>query len=183
MPDNLTMAKPGHAVTMDGLHLSWPHGGEREIVYFPPKMRSRRIQNRIVNGVIMETDDPPTGPTIDVVQAPKLFTGEEARKLRAQPAGEVTRSQADPETKTVVQVPVRSMRMERVEAGEHATVRPARMRKSELVAYADYIGIDSSGTKADILARIDTDEQEPDDTAEDADTAGNVETIVDRLED
>lgn len=153
MADNLAMAKPGHAVTMDGLHLSWPIGGERQVVYFPPERRTRRILNRIVNGVIVETTDEPTEPVSEGVTTPQVYTGQEARDRLSQPAAPVTRSQADPDTKTIVQVPVRSLNLPRVEAGTRAP-NLTSMRKDQLVAYADERGIDSTGTKADILERL-----------------------------
>jgi hypothetical protein len=153
MADNLAMAKPGHHFVADGLQLSWPIGGERQVVYFPPEQRSRRIQNRIVNGAIVETNDEPTIPPPEVVEGPRLFIGDEARKRLREPAPPVTRSQADPETKEVVQVPVRSLNLPRVEPGQKTPSFRA-MRKSELVAYAEMHDVDSSGSKADIIARL-----------------------------
>jgi hypothetical protein len=108
MGANLAMAEEGTMVAMDGLSLSWPKGGPRQVVKKPHL--SIRLKNRITNGVIVETDDPVTEEAGQRnVIARKLMTGDEAREYRKKPAGPVRRMQFDRETKQGKMVPIRKV--------------------------------------------------------------------------
>lgn len=89
--ENLAMRRPGTQFSADGLALSWPLGGERDVVHFPPEKRSERILQRIARGSIEEVDDQPTTPAETDDRVYRLLTGDEARRHKAEPAGPVIR--------------------------------------------------------------------------------------------
>ena len=88
---NLAMRQPATQFSADGLELSWPLGGEREVVAWPEDKMSLRIKRRIAEGSIVIVDDKPTKSTQQNVREYRLLTGEDARKHMAEPAGPVTR--------------------------------------------------------------------------------------------
>lgn len=95
---NLAMRQPGSQFSGDGIELSWPIGGEREVLAVPDEDMTLRIRQRIAEGSISITDDKPTKSAETDAREYKLFTGEEARKRMAEPAGPVTRVVYRPST-------------------------------------------------------------------------------------
>lgn len=92
------MRQPGSQFSGDGIDLSWPIGGEREVLAVPDEDMTLRIRRRIAEGQIVITDDKPTGTADSGAREYKLLTGEEARKRMAEPAGPVTRVVYHPAT-------------------------------------------------------------------------------------
>lgn len=88
---NLAMRQPGTQFSGDGLSLSWPLGGEREVVAVPDDMMSLRIRRRVAEGQISIVDDAPTQKADADAREYRLLTGEEARAHFDEPAGPVTR--------------------------------------------------------------------------------------------
>jgi hypothetical protein len=106
MGKNLAMAREGSQVSMDGVDLSWPLGGERQVIKQPENL-SYRLRERILAGTIVETDDAVTKPAPGLDEGQRrLMTGDEAREYREIPAGPVTRLQFVREKGEAVQVPV-----------------------------------------------------------------------------
>lgn len=95
---NLAMRQPGSQFSGDGIDLSWPIGGEREVLAVPDEDMTLRIRRRIAEGQIVITDDKPTKSADTDAREYKLLTGEEARKRMAEPAGPVTRVVYHPAT-------------------------------------------------------------------------------------
>lgn len=95
---NLAMRQPGTQFSGDGIDLSWPIGGEREVVKVADEDVSIRIRRRIAEGQIVITDDKPTKQADSDARVYKLLTGEEARARMAEPAGPVTRVVYHPAT-------------------------------------------------------------------------------------
>jgi hypothetical protein len=93
---NLAMREPGHQFSGDGLDLSWPQSGEREIVAWPEEKMTLRIKRRIAEGQIVITNDKPTKSAEGTARTYTLLTGEDARKRMAEPAGPVTRVVYEP---------------------------------------------------------------------------------------
>lgn len=93
---NLAMRQPGTQFSADGLDLSWPIGGEREVVAWPDENMTLRIRRRIAEGQISITDDAPTKSVANTAREYRLLTGEEARKHFLEPAGPVTRVVYEP---------------------------------------------------------------------------------------
>jgi hypothetical protein len=91
MGSNIAMRRPGTQFSGDGLSLSWPLGGERQVVSFPPEKRTPRIIQRIAQGQIIEVNDEPTDVAGDEARSYRLLTGDEARAHKAEPAGPVVR--------------------------------------------------------------------------------------------
>lgn len=89
--DNLAMRRPGTQFTRDGVNLSWPLGGEREVIHLPMDDRPATLKRRIAEGHIVETDDAPTTHIEETPRVYKILTGDEAREHKAIPAGPVTR--------------------------------------------------------------------------------------------
>lgn len=94
---NLAMRSPATQFSADDLELSWPLGGEREVVAVPEEKLTLRIKRRIAEGHIVITDDKPTKKAAEA-RVYRLLTGEEARKKMAEPAGPVTRVVYHPAT-------------------------------------------------------------------------------------
>jgi len=84
---NLAMAREGTQFSGDGVNLSWGLGGPREISP-KPEFLSRRLQLRIANGYIVETDDEATVPLPEDRHSKVLF-GDRAREVFDQPPGQV----------------------------------------------------------------------------------------------
>ena len=85
------MRQPATQFSADGLDLSWPLGGEREVVAVPEDALTLRIRLRIAEGHIVIVNDEATKKIDEGVPANRLMTGEDARKHMAEPAGPVTR--------------------------------------------------------------------------------------------
>lgn len=86
----LAMRRPGTQFSGDGLSLSWPLGGEREVIEFSG-VRTPRITQRIAQGQIVEVQDPITPKPDEETRTYRLLTGEEARAHKSEPPGPVTR--------------------------------------------------------------------------------------------
>lgn len=95
---NLAMRQPATQFSADGLDLSWPLGGDREVVAWPDEKMSLRIKRRIAEGSIVIVDDKPTKTIEQNTREYRLLTGEEARERMAEPAGPVTRVVYHPAT-------------------------------------------------------------------------------------
>lgn len=88
---NLTMGHEGHQFHGDGVSLSWPKGGERQVVPAPDAPLSLRIKQRIAEGQIRYTDEEPNRPAW--VNPASLITGRTGGRRRRQsvpPVIEVT---------------------------------------------------------------------------------------------
>ncbi len=88
--DNIAMAREGTQFTADGISISWPWNGVRQVMRIPAPDRPLSFRRRVAEGHIVETDLPAT----DVYEPGKisdyrLLTGEEARRHKAIPAGPV----------------------------------------------------------------------------------------------
>lgn len=88
---NLAMRQPASQFSSDGVDLSWPLGGEREVVAVPDEKMTLRIKRRVAEGQIVIVDDKPTKSAGEGEREYRLLTGEDARKHMAEPAGPVTR--------------------------------------------------------------------------------------------
>lgn len=88
---NLAMRQPGTLFVGDGVDLSWPIGGDREVIAVDEDKMSLRIRRQIAEGHIAIVDDKPTKKAEGDAREYKLLTGEEARKVFDEPAGPVTR--------------------------------------------------------------------------------------------
>lgn len=80
---NLKMAREGSQFAGDGVNLSWPLGGNREISP-KPEFLSRRLQLRIANGSILETDEEAT-VELPETEISRILTGQAARDRMAEP--------------------------------------------------------------------------------------------------
>lgn len=90
MSSRLTMAREGTLIVADGISLSWPEHGEREVIDLPAEERGPRIRRAVFEGKVIETDLPAT-TTGPLMPAPRLLQGEEARRHFAEPAGPIVR--------------------------------------------------------------------------------------------
>lgn len=88
---NLAMRLPATQFSRDGLDLSWPLGGEREVVAVPEEKMTLGIRRRIAEGSIVIVDDAPTKSAEGDARVYRLLTGKEARDHFNEPAGPVTR--------------------------------------------------------------------------------------------
>lgn len=95
---NLAMRLPGTMFSGDGLDVSWPLGGEREVVAKTEEEMTLRIRQRIAEGNIVIVDDAPTKGPDNQSREYRLLTGDEAREHMAEPAGPVTRVVYHPAT-------------------------------------------------------------------------------------
>jgi hypothetical protein len=88
--------------------LSWPVGAEREVMSVSAEDQTRRFQNRVGAGSIVETDDKATKQVPDEGTAleRRILHGDEARERMAQPAEPVTRKAFDPVQGETVDVPL-----------------------------------------------------------------------------
>lgn len=85
---NLTMGHEGHQFHGDGISLSWPKGGERQVVPAPDAL-SLRVKQRIAEGQIRYTDEEPNRPAW--VSPASLITGRTGgRRQSVPPVIEVT---------------------------------------------------------------------------------------------
>lgn len=99
MSDFLAMGREASQFSADGISVSWPQGGRREVVEMPPGRRSMRIKRMVTEGFLVEVDGPAT-------KLPNKVTGDEripyedrlmagnsprARESLAQAAGPVVR--------------------------------------------------------------------------------------------
>jgi hypothetical protein len=106
---NFKMAQPGHSFSEDGIDLSWGIGREAsDVISLTPAQQSARFKQRVLAGVIVETDDPVTTSGGGDVREYRLLTGDEARAHKAIPAGPVTRSVYNPVTGGVEDVEIGS---------------------------------------------------------------------------
>jgi hypothetical protein len=105
MSDFIAMATEGTMYARDGVELSWPKGGQREVIELPADRRPYPVQLRITNGVIVEVDGPAT-PRAQRVLRPTVLTGPEARRVRSEPAGPVTRRVYERATDSLRTVPI-----------------------------------------------------------------------------
>ena len=105
---NYKMAKPGHHFAEEGVNIAWGLGrAASDVVSVPIARQSPRFKQRVLAGVIVETKDPLTTVTgTDDVREYRLLTGDEARAVKAEPPGPVTRSMYNPVTGELMQVEV-----------------------------------------------------------------------------
>lgn len=132
---NLAMRQPGSQFTEGVTAISWPIGGEREVVAVPDEDMTLRIRRRIAEGQIVITDDKPTTSADTDAREYKLLTGEEARKRIAEPAGPVTRvvyRPAVPEDDEEVTLEIPSIETDPVIVKEQAAEREAEDRSAAL---------------------------------------------------
>jgi hypothetical protein len=146
---NLAMRQPGKQFSGDGLNLSWPLGGEREIVEVSDEQlaASLRIRRRIAEGQIVITDEKANKVPGEGEREYRLLTGEEARKHFEEPAGPVTRvvySPATPEDEREYQLEVQEHQPfsdrylnAQVEAAKAAEERSAAITKASIQAEKD----------------------------------------------
>ena len=110
---NYAMAKEGTQFTEtlpDGrqISLSWPVGGTREVVSVPAEAQTRRFQNRVGAGSVVETDDAANKkiPPEDSAPERRILRGDEARARLEEPAEPVTRKAFDPAQGETVDIPL-----------------------------------------------------------------------------
>lgn len=135
---NLAMRMPGTLFSGDGLDLSWPLNGEREVVAKSEEEMTLRVRQRIAEGNIVIVDDAPTKGPDNQSREYRLLTGEEARKHMAEPAGPVTRvvyHPATPEDEQDYQLEVQSVRTNSPTfiAAQKAAAEEAETAHAELV--------------------------------------------------
>lgn len=141
---NLAMRQPGSQFSKDGLDLSWPLGGEREIVDWPEEKMTLEIRRRIAEGNIVITNEKANTVPGEGERVYRLLTGDEARKHFDEPAGPVTRvvyHPATPEDERDYQLEVQSVQgtSERAEkaqeqAAERAEAEHAAISKRQIAA-------------------------------------------------
>ena len=71
---NLAMRQPGTQFSGDGLDLSWPIGGEREVIAVADEELTLRVRRRIAEGQIVITDDKATKPETAAQEQKKEMT-------------------------------------------------------------------------------------------------------------
>lgn len=86
------MAVEGTAFIRDGIDLSWPAGGVRDVIEFDPAAFGGDLpmafRMRLLNDVIVETDDPPNKAVTEETPY-RVYEGAEAREIKEEPAGPV----------------------------------------------------------------------------------------------
>lgn len=84
---NIAMARHGTQFSGDGVNLSWPLNGQREVSP-KPEVLSTRLLLRIANGYIVETDEE---ATISLPEEPSngLLFGADARRVFDEPPKQV----------------------------------------------------------------------------------------------
>ena len=142
---NYQMARPGHHFSEGSISLSWGFGGRAsDVISVPLAGQSMRFKQRVLAGMIVLTKDPVTIRTApDDVREYKLLTGEEARAVKAQPAGPVTRSYYSPVTGQVSQIEVGAPRIipeEQAEPADLLTLEPTAEDTEEPADPADNTG-------------------------------------------
>jgi hypothetical protein len=89
MKKRYAMAQEGSAFIRDGVDLSWPQGGQREVVELESDDLSTAFKMRLMNGVIAEVEDEATKLAVEPTPY-RVYEGEEARRVMEEPAGPVT---------------------------------------------------------------------------------------------
>ena len=109
MKRRYAMGNPKTLFVGDGISLSWPWGGQREVIEIDdadfPEGLPPRFRARIAEGSIAEVDLPVTNE-LRTVAPQKLYSGAEARAILAEPAGDPFMTQLDPITGQPKQVPM-----------------------------------------------------------------------------
>lgn len=89
MPKRYALAHEGRLYHDQGISISWPHGGQREVVEVGDQPPGGRFRDAVAQGYLVEVDDEPTKPSGPAETPYVLYTGEEARAKLAEPAGPV----------------------------------------------------------------------------------------------
>jgi hypothetical protein len=88
MKKRYAMTIEGSAFIRDGVDLSWPQGGARDVVELEEDDLSDAFRMRLMNRVIAEVDEPANKLAFEPTPY-KVFEGDEARKIMSEPAGPV----------------------------------------------------------------------------------------------
>lgn len=98
------MAAEGSAFCRDGIDLSWPRGGAREVIELDPKAAPESFRLRVHHGVIEEVEGLEATKVMDAPTPYRLYEGEEARAVRAEPAAPVVVTQHSRRAQTSTRV-------------------------------------------------------------------------------
>lgn len=124
------MAKEGSMFVGDGVSLSWPFNGEREVVELEERSLPSRLRHRVANGIVAEVTDEPTKKAVEPTPY-KLSTGAEAKAIMEQPAGPVKVIRHNRHTGEVKEVVVRETRPTPEPEPEVETVKVAETETAE----------------------------------------------------
>jgi hypothetical protein len=109
MKRRYAMGNPKTLFVGDGISLSWPWGGQREVVEIDdadfPEGLPPRVRARIAEGSIVEVDLPVTNE-LRTVAPQRLYEGEEARAILAQPPTDPFMTELDRLTGQPKQIPM-----------------------------------------------------------------------------
>lgn len=170
---NVKLTGQGRSYTQSGVNISWPYGREASEVAAPPSNGRwpREVQEAVLSGKLAYTDGDATPSNAQGVGVARVLSRKEARERNAQPAGPVVMrvrrkdgTTAEVEAKAP-EVPKREPVDYTIEPPlmvEGATEEPAEaeghdlseLSKGELEMMADELGLPKSGTKADLIERI-----------------------------
>lgn len=113
------MAKEGNTFLGEGINLSWPYNGEREVVELEEKSLPGRFRQRVANGVIEEVIEEITKPSVEPTPY-RLLTREEAKAHMAIPPGPVVVTRHNRQTGEDKEIVIRDTRPA-TEGDEEAT--------------------------------------------------------------
>lgn len=189
--ENLAMAREGtqYSDPMGRYSLSWPYGGEREVIQIPHDERDGRLERRVTEGFIEETEDAANKEMGGALANAVVLTGEAAKehmKIPVPESGIGFKAFSIHEEATIDDVAEATEGTPQTEEEDPNADLDSRAHRADLdaIAAAEDVDISEASNKAEVIGAITAAraakaaEAEPDEGDDDDDDADAEMTLT-----